>query len=91
MFVAPKPADVAPAAALPEPAPGTEDLAGVHISFLAYSRNPKLRTVSLTVFDSVLITLREGERAGELQVVRIYPDRVDVLRGGAPFTVRAGR
>lgn len=89
VFVAPKPSPADRPVRLPEPPPGTEELSGVRVSFLAYSRKPELRTVALSLEGGSLVTLREGERAGDLQVTQIYPDRVDLTRGGAPFTVRA--
>ena len=75
-----------PVAAPPSPTP---TLAGVRISFLAYSRIPDLRTVSLAVDGDSLVTLREGEKAGDLEVVRIHPDRVEVKRNGEAFIVPA--
>lgn len=89
VFVAPKP-DAMPAAdAVPLPPSSTPTLAGVRISFLAYSRIPDLRTVSLAVDGDRLVTLREGEKSGNLEIVRIHADRVDVKRNGEMFTVPA--
>lgn len=90
VFVAPKP-DAMPAAdAVPlPPSSTTPTLAGVRISFLAYSRIPDLRTVSLAVDGDRLVTLREGEKSGDLEIVHIHADRVEVKRNGEMFTVPA--
>jgi hypothetical protein len=59
------------------------------VSFLAYSRAPERRSVSLSIDDGTMVTLREGESAGGIQVTGILADRVELRHDGRPFTVRA--
>jgi len=61
----------------------------VQVSFLFYSRVPERRTVLLSVDGSSTETLHEGERAGDLEIARILPDRVHVRWSGALYSVRA--
>ncbi|MFN8545467.1 MAG: hypothetical protein U0807_14830 [Candidatus Binatia bacterium] len=94
----PIPAPAPPAAVpdplpAPPPAPVDELRTGppprVRVSFLAYSALPERRTVALAVEDGAMVTLREGGRSGDVEVVRILPDRVDLRRNGITFTVMA--
>ena len=93
---APAPADGSPAEAESPPLPPLELLprlpAGaprVQVSFLFYSPVAERRTVLLSVDGSSTETLHEGERAGDLEVARILPDRVHVRWSGQLFSVRA--
>ena len=61
----------------------------VQVSFLFYSPVAERRTVLLSVDGSGTETLHEGERAGDLEVARILPDRVHVRWSGALYSVRA--
>ena len=61
----------------------------VQVSFLFYSRVAERRTVLLSVDGSSTETLHEGERAGDLEIARILPDRVHVRWSGALYSVRA--
>ena len=61
----------------------------VQVSFLFYSPVAERRTVLLSVDGSSTETLHEGERAGDLEVARILPDRVHVRWSGQLFSVRA--
>ena len=61
----------------------------VQVSFLLYSRVAERRTVLLSVDGSSTETLHEGERAGDLEIARILPDRVHVRWSGALYSVRA--
>ena len=88
--------DPAPAEAESPPLPPLELLprlpAGaprVQVSFLFYSPVAERRTVLLSVDGSSTETLHEGERAGDLEVARILPDRVHVRWSGQLFSVRA--
>ncbi|HUE30064.1 MAG TPA: hypothetical protein VMR79_04275 [Verrucomicrobiae bacterium] len=99
-----EPPEVPPSAAEPEdapaevqsPPPPLEVLprlpAGaphVQVSFLLYSRVAERRGVLLNIDGSNTETLHEGERAGDLEVARILPDRVHVRWNGQLFSVRA--
>jgi hypothetical protein len=61
----------------------------VQVSFLFYSPVADRRTVLLSVDGSSTETLHEGERAGDLEIARILPDRVHVRWSGQLFSVRA--
>jgi hypothetical protein len=50
---------------------------------------PARRTVTLTIDGGDMVTLREGESAGSLEVARILPDRVHLRHGGQTFAVQA--
>ena len=93
---APAAADGSPPEAESAPLPPLELLprlpAGaprVQVSFLFYSPVAERRTVLLSVDGSSTETLHEGERAGDLEVARILPDRVHVRWSGQLFSVRA--
>jgi hypothetical protein len=85
------PAQVAsrPPEPAPAPAPTHVDAPPVRVSFLVYSRTAERRTVALAVGDGGIMTLREGESIGGVEVTRILPDRVELRHAGQPFTVRA--
>jgi hypothetical protein len=98
--VEPPPEPVAVERAAPEttPAPPVEHLVPmrlpegappVQVNFLAYSRVAERRTVTLTVGSTGMVTLREGESAGDVQVERILPDRVQLRHGDHVFAVKA--
>lgn len=79
-----------PAVIPPAPAPVAETpTPRVHVSFLLYSKVPERRSVALAIEDGGLVTLREGERTGGVEVARILPDRVELRYDGRTFTVRA--
>lgn len=81
----PEPAPEAPRAANPaRPGP----LPRVRVSLLAYSHAAERRSVSLSIEGGPLVSLKEGEEANDIAVVRILPDRVDLRRGGITFTVQ---
>jgi hypothetical protein len=61
----------------------------VEVNFLAYSRMPARRTVTLTIDGTGMVTLHEGETAGDVEVARILADRVELRHGGQTFAVRA--
>jgi len=61
----------------------------VQVSFLLYSRVAERRGVLLNIDGSNTETLHEGERAGDIEVARILPDRVHVRWSGQLFSVRA--
>ena len=93
---APAAADGSPPEAESAPLPPLELLprlpAGaprVQVSFLFYSPVAERRTVLLSVDGSSTETLHEGERAGDLEVARILPDRVHLRWSGQLFSVRA--
>src|SRR5438445_6974324 len=93
---APAAAEDSPPGAESAPLPPLEPLprlpAGaphVQVSFLFYSPVAERRTVLLSVDGSSTETLHEGERAGDLEVARILPDRVHVRWSGQLFSVRA--
>jgi hypothetical protein len=76
----------------PEPPPIRHAPAGapdVRLSFLLFSPSAERRSVALAINGSGLQTLHEGESAGDVQVVRILPDRVDLRWQGEAYTVRA--
>jgi hypothetical protein len=59
----------------------------LRVSFLVYSSNVERRSVALTIDGGGLTTLREGDEAQGIQVVRIRPDRVDLRWQGETFTL----
>ena len=59
----------------------------MRISFLVYSSIPARRSVALTIGDVGLTTMHEGEQSNGVEVVRIYPDRVELRWQGEPFTL----
>ena len=59
----------------------------VRLSFLVYSPSAERRSVVLAM-DGTLVTLREGESAGNVEVARILPDAVELRYEGRLFTVR---
>jgi len=70
----------------------TEPPAGapaVTVNFLAYSRVKDRRTVALTIGNAGMVTLREGETAGNVEVARILPDRVHLRYAGVLYAVKA--
>jgi hypothetical protein len=72
---------------VPGPPPGAPHIA---INFLAYSRIPARRTVTLTIDGTDMITMSEGERLGTIEIVRILPNRVHLRYGDGPlFAVRS--
>jgi hypothetical protein len=80
----------------PAPAPGPTLLPRlpvgaphVLVNVLLYSRLPERRTVSLTVDGSGMVTLREGESIGGIEVTRILPERIHVRYDGRLFAVDA--
>jgi len=80
------------AAAPPAPRPAIPILPSpprVRVSFLVYSRTPERRTVTVSVDDGNLLTLREGDASGGMRVVQILPDRVELDWAGSPLVVRA--
>jgi type II secretory pathway component PulC len=56
---------------------------------MIYSSVPERRTVALVVNGGSMVTLHEGESAGEIEVERIKPDGVQLRHRGRSFTVRA--
>ena len=60
----------------------------VRLSFLVYSPSAERRSVVLATEGGSLTTLREGERVGDIEVERIFPDRVELRYEGRVFTVR---
>jgi len=81
----PPPSD-AHEAVLPRLPPGAPQ---IEVNFLAYSRMPARRTVTLTIDGTGMVTLHEGETAGDVEVARILADRVELRHGGQTFAVRA--
>jgi hypothetical protein len=85
--------------ALPAPAPiepPVEVLRGppagapdIHVSFLIYSAVPERRVVTMTINSGPLVTLHEGQRSGEISLVRILRDRIHVDHNGRIYSVRA--
>jgi hypothetical protein len=72
---------------LPRPPSGAPP---IEVNFLAYSRTPARRTVALTIGGTGgMVTMHEGDTAGDVEVVRILPDRVHVRHAGQLFAVRA--
>ena len=59
----------------------------VRLSFLVYSPSAERRSVVLAM-DGTLVTLHEGESAGNVEVARILPDAVELRYEGRLFTVR---
>ena len=76
----------APIDVLPRLPPGAPH---VQVSFLLYSRVAERRSVLLNVNGDNTEALHEGERAGDIEVTRILPDRVHVRWSGQLFSVRA--
>jgi hypothetical protein len=79
----------APAPDMVEMLPRLGGVPRIRVSFLAYSPTPERRTVSLTIDDGTMVTLREGESAGGIQVTAILADRVQLQHGGRLFIVPA--
>ena len=81
------PAPAAPAVeVLPGPPQGAPD---IHVSFLIYSPVPERRVVSMTINNGPLVTLHEGQRSGDISLVRILRDRIHVDHNGRIYSVRA--
>jgi len=59
------------------------------VSFLVYSAVPERRRVALSIDDASMVTLHEGESAHDVEVERIFADRVELRHGGRKFTLRA--
>ena len=59
----------------------------LRVSFLVYSSVAERRSVVLTIGEGGLTTLREGDSADGVEVVRIRPDRVDLRWQGESFTL----
>jgi len=59
------------------------------VSFLIYSRVPERRSVAITIADSGLVTLREGQSAHDFEVVRIFSNGVELEWNGTRFSVPA--
>jgi len=59
----------------------------IQLSFLVYSRVPERRRVAVSIAGGNMVTLHEGEAAGDVQVVRILPDGIHVRYQGALFAV----
>jgi hypothetical protein len=59
----------------------------LRVSFLVYSSVAERRSVALTIDGGGLTTMREGEEAQGIAVVRIRPDRVDLRWNGETFTL----
>ena len=60
----------------------------VRLSFLVYSPSAERRSVVLATEGGSLTTLHEGERVGDIEVMRILPDSVELRHEGHVFTVR---
>ena len=82
---APAPAEP-PVEVLPGPPMGAPD---IHVSFLIYSPVPERRVVTMTINSGPLVTLHEGQRSGDIALVRILRDRIHVDHNGRIFSVRA--
>jgi hypothetical protein len=86
----PEPAPAAPPpedeGVLPRPPAGAPS---VRLSFLLYSRAVERRTVSLTLASGEMLSLREGDTVGDLEVARILPDRVHLRHQGRLYLLRA--
>ena len=82
---APAPAEP-PVEVLPGPPVGAPD---IHVSFLIYSPVPERRVVTMTINSGPLVTLHEGQRSGDIALVRILRDRIHVDHNGRIFSVRA--
>jgi hypothetical protein len=61
----------------------------VLVNVLLYSPVAERRTVSLTVDGGDMVTLREGEKTGTIEVTRILPERIHVRWDGRLFAVDA--
>ena len=61
----------------------------VRVGFLLYSAKAERRSVALQLDGGPLTTLREGEEAQDVTVVRILPDRVELGWQGRRFAVAA--
>jgi len=74
---------------LPGPRGGNAPMGAprLRVSFLVYSAVVERRSVALTIDGGGLTTLREGDEAQGIQVVRIRPDRVDLRWQGETFTL----
>ena len=59
----------------------------MRVSFLVYSSVSTRRSVALTIGDAGMTTLREGQESQGVEVVRIFPDRVDLRWQGETFTL----
>jgi hypothetical protein len=59
------------------------------VNVLLYSPVAERRTVSLTVDGGNMVTLREGESEGNIEVARILPERIHVRYEGRLFAVDA--
>jgi hypothetical protein len=57
----------------------------LRVSFLVYSSAASRRTVTLTIGDTGLTTMREGEEQQGITVVRIRADRVELEWQGERF------
>jgi len=55
------------------------------VSLVLYSETPARRRVALTIDGGSLTTLHEGEGAAGIEVVRIYPDKVELRWQGQAF------
>ncbi len=80
------------AAVAAEPPPAARPPAGapnIRLSFLLYSTHPERRSVALTIDGGGLTTLHEGDDHEGVEVVRIYPDHVDLRWQGESFSVEA--
>ena len=87
--VAPAEEPRAPVVAAVEPRNDNRPVArpAVRLSFLVYSPSAERRSVVLAM-DGTLVTLHEGESAGNVEVARILPDAVELRYEGRLFTVR---
>ena len=87
--VAPAEEPRAPVVAAVEPRNDNRPVArpAVRLSFLVYSPSAERRSVVLTM-EGTLVTLHEGESAGNVEVARILPDAVELRYEGRLFTVR---
>ncbi len=87
--VAPAEGPRAPVVAAVEPRNDNRPVArpAVRLSFLVYSPSAERRSVVLTM-EGTLVTLHEGESAGNVEVARILPDAVELRYEGRLFTVR---
>lgn len=59
----------------------------VHVAFLLYSARPERRSVALQLDGGPLLTVREGDEVGDITVVRIRPDHVELAWRGERFAV----
>jgi hypothetical protein len=59
------------------------------VSFLIYSAVPERRVVTMTINSGPLVTLHEGQRSGDIALVRILRDRIHVDHNGRIYSVRA--